>query len=99
MCYCDTRLLRLKRVDGTRFNDRLVSDLKNYLIHNSFLGWRLCLQRRERRQKICFAEKLKRFSNPVLRMLLHFVRNIKVQLLDWLVSLLSMYAKQLSNIY
>ena len=29
MCYCDTRLLRLKRVDGTRFNDRLVSDLKN----------------------------------------------------------------------
>lgn len=49
--------------------------------------------------KICFAEKLKRFSNPVLRMLLHFVRNIKVQLRDWLVSLLSMYAKQLSNIY
>lgn len=28
---CATMLPRVKRVDGTRFNDRLVSDLKNYL--------------------------------------------------------------------
>ena len=30
-----------KRVDGTRFNDGLVCDLKKNLDSNSFLGWHL----------------------------------------------------------
>lgn len=39
-----------KREDGTRLKYRLVSGLKNILIHNSFLGWRPHFLGRERRQ-------------------------------------------------
>ena len=81
----------LKRVDGTRFNNRLVSDLKKDL-NSKFLSWMASLVNKDEKggkmmQKFC------RKVEAVLSRQLDSAGKTKVQSLDWLVNLLFIFAR------
>jgi hypothetical protein len=65
-------------VDGTRFNDRLVRDLKKDLDSISFLGWHLC-QKDEKGGKTMrkFCRKVKVFFKSGIKTVVAFCRKYK----------------------